>query len=170
MNKCIPDDAEYLLDEYDAERFWSRINFHGGRPYLADALARLTADAGECWTYRDSDNYVSEYGRFKLFGVEQQAHRIAYRDFGHKLTDEQQIDHLCRNTLCVNPDHLEAVTQTENVRRGKRGHVTHCPQGHEYTPENTVIQKRGENEARNCRTCLKVSRRGTYLRRKAEGK
>lgn len=167
MNKCIPDGAEYLLDEYDAERFWSRINFHGGQHYLRDRLARLDAGAGDCWIY-GGDAYAAEYGRFKLHGVEQQAHRIAYRDFGNKLTDEQTIDHLCRNTLCVNPRHLEPVTQTENVRRGIAANKTHCPSGHEYTPENTKMVIRRGLQVRYCRLCLKASAHATYERNKTK--
>lgn len=169
MRNCIPDAAEYLLDEYDAERFWSRIDYHGGQRYLDDPLARLTPTAGECWTYKGGD-YVGEYGRFKMQGSEHQAHRIAYRDFGNKLTDEQQIDHLCRNTLCVNPDHLEPVTHIENVRRGIAGNKTHCPSGHEYSETNTKTVMRRGLAVRYCRTCLGESKHRTYLRRKAEGK
>jgi hypothetical protein len=65
------------------------------------------------------------------------------------IPDGLHIDHLCRNRACCHPDHLEAVTPRENVRRGVRSQVTHCPKGHEYTPENTKV-KRGR---RNCRAC-----------------
>lgn len=56
-------------------------------------------------------------------------------------------DHLCRWPRCANPFHLEAVTHEENVRRAS---PTVCPHGHDYTPENTYIDKRG---ARHCRAC-----------------
>jgi hypothetical protein len=65
------------------------------------------------------------------------------------------LDHLCRNTRCVNPDHLEPVTLAENVLRGvsspaMNARKTHCDSGHEFTPANTYISPRSE---RKCRAC-----------------
>lgn len=67
-----------------------------------------------------------------------------------------QIDHLCRNHDCVNPEHLEVVTQAENMRRGIgataiNARKTHCKHGHEFTPENIYRRPNG----RECMTCLK---------------
>lgn len=63
------------------------------------------------------------------------------------------IDHLCRNPACINTDHLEPVTQAENVRRGDvwkiHGLKTHCPRGHEYNEQNTRVY----NGRRHCRAC-----------------
>ena len=80
-------------------------------------------------------------------------HRIAYElTHGVTLAPETPLDHLCRNTLCANPAHLEPVTTQENVRRGKNGVLrTHCRRNHELTPENTYV--RPSDNARKCRIC-----------------
>lgn len=75
------------------------------------------------------------------------AHRVAYELLIGPIPDGLQIDHLCRNTSCVNVDHLEPVTPAENKRRAKR---ERCPKGHGYTGENTYVAKDG---SRSCRTC-----------------
>lgn len=106
-----------------------------------------------CWEWTRSVT-SGGYGSHYFEGKTQNAHRVAYAlcvgDPG-----ELYVDHLCRNRRCVRPDHLEAVSNWENVRRGtsyyaKNATVTHCPQGHEYSEENTYVCPRGR---RNCRAC-----------------
>lgn len=162
MHNLIPDGAEYYLDEYDAERFWKSVDFRGGTDHESDPLANAS---GECWKWRTRTER-SEYGSFRLHGKSQLAHRVAYRDFGRKIPEGFQIDHLCRNKRCVNPAHLEAVTQTENGRRGINGAKTACPSGHEYSDENATYQIRRGKRVRYCAICLAASKRRTYLRRK----
>lgn len=83
-------------------------------------------------------------------GSNELAHRVSYQLHKGKIT-ALQIDHLCRNTLCVNPDHLEPVNQPENVRRGYLArHGNACKRGHEFTVENTYIDATG---GRHCRRC-----------------
>jgi HNH endonuclease len=160
MTNPIPDGAEFFLDEYDAERFWAHVNFRGGTPYERDPLA--TAQ-GDCWIWTGTGvGSAGEYGRFKLFGEWHMAHRTAYKDFGRVLPDDLQIDHLCRIHPCVNPAHLEAVTQAVNMQRGINGNKTHCKHGHDYTAENTAYR----GGVRWCLTCLRASRHRTYLRRR----
>ena len=100
------------------------------------------------------------------------AHRVSYERYKGLIPSGLVIDHLCRVRCCVNPDHLEAVTQGENIRRsslvGKwsRGVITHCPQGHEYNAENTLTVTRRGGTSRQCRECGRIRcRRRRALKR-----
>ncbi|RZU64921.1 HNH endonuclease [Microterricola gilva] len=165
MSNRTPEHAGWYLDEYDGPRFWEHVNFRGGQPYLSDPIARIGADAGECWVWQGWTS--NGYGRFRAFGSGVTAHRIGFQEFGGKVTADQDIDHLCRNIACVRHSHLEAVTHAENVARGSRALATHCKHGHEYTEANTIEQVRAGSKFRRCRACLVESRQRTYQRRKA---
>lgn len=80
------------------------------------------------------------------------AHRFAYEWFVGAIPDGLDIDHLCRNRKCVNPDHLEPVTRGENVRRAF-ALTTHCPAGHGYDEANTYV--RPGTAHRKCRACMR---------------
>jgi hypothetical protein len=74
------------------------------------------------------------------------------------------IDHLCRNRGCVNPAHLEAVTNRTNLLRGDgiaalNARKTHCKRGHEFTPENTYVWREGTRACRACHTAQEQARR-----------
>lgn len=93
------------------------------------------------------------YGAFKIGRKTYRAHRVAYTLWVGEIPDGLVLDHLCRNTACVNPSHLEPVTDYENKLRGLRNQhsaKTHCPKGHPYSEENTYRNPRGH---RFCRTC-----------------
>lgn len=77
------------------------------------------------------------------------AHRWAYEHFIGPVPAGMVLDHLCRTRGCVNPEHLEPVTQAENVHRGAAYTKTACKRGHEYTPENTGRTAKG----RYCKAC-----------------
>lgn len=151
MSDRTPAEAGYYLDEYDAPRFWQHVDFDGGNEYARDPLATAS---GECWNWNgQAELQGKRYGRHRVFGTWHQAHRIAWLDFGRKIPNGLHMDHLCRNTRCVNPDHLDPVTQAENVQRGILGAITACSRGHTFTPENTHFYQRNGHTVRVCKTC-----------------
>ena len=107
-----------------------------------------------CWLWSGGRNALG-YGQWRPKRGEQAlAHRVAYEALVGPIPTGLVSDHLCRNPPCVRPDHLEMVPQRINVLRGnspaaRHRLVTHCPQGHEYTPENTYPNR----TKRSCRTC-----------------
>lgn len=121
----------------------------------------------ECWPWLGPVNEVNGYGYFRV-GPEAtpvSAHRYAYELMVGPIPEGLVIDHVrgngCTRRDCVNwVSHLEAVTQRENVLRGDappavNARKTHCPQGHEYTPENTKVRRQGWRE---CKTCIRDRR------------
>jgi hypothetical protein len=81
------------------------------------------------------------------------AHRWAYIAATGHVPDGLVVDHLCNVTVCINPDHLEAVTNAENQRR-KSERQTHCKWGHEFTEENTRRSRGGRG--RSCKRCERI--------------
>lgn len=100
------------------------------------------------------------------------AHRVSYRAFVGEIPDDREIDHLCRTRCCVNPAHLEVVTKRVNTLRGtsnaaKNAVKTHCVKGHEFTPENTYVQRRkGKVIGRGCRKCANAATIAWYYKNK----
>lgn len=117
-----------------------------------------------CWNWTAFKD-PKGYGRFQYGTADARlAYNVSYGLFIGNVPDELQLDHLCRNTSCVNPWHLEPVTGTVNQER-RRGVRTRCPHGHEYTTENSYISPSGDTV---CRTCRKRSQRAVKDRLKAE--
>lgn len=89
----------------------------------------------KCWEWQ---GYITHYG-YGVYGkMGYMVHRVVYELLVRKLGPEESIDHLCRNTKCVNPNHMEVTTLTENVLRSNNFYAinarkTHCKHGHEFT-------------------------------------
>ena len=112
-----------------------------------------TRMTGSCWNWIGSLN-PKGYGQY-YDGVKPiKAHRFSYELFKGKIPEGLQLDHLCRNRKCVNPNHLEIVTNKENVLRGvgmsaANSRKTHCSKGHAFTLENTYNYRK----TRACKKC-----------------
>ena len=105
-----------------------------------------------CWLW---EGYINSegYGEYTSKALTTRlAHRIA-KALDEGFTKDMPLDHLCRNRNCVHPDHLEYVTVKVNSARSNTGlhqtEKTHCPHGHPYDEENTLVY----SGKRVCRTC-----------------
>ena len=126
-----------MLKKTTEERFWSHVD-----------------KTNSCWNWTGHLNAKKRYGHIKINKKYFLVHRFSYELSKGKIPEGLTIDHLCRNTSCVNPDHLEAVTMKENLMRGIgacaiNSRKTHCPQGHEYAEENICPSQIG----RVCKIC-----------------
>lgn len=84
---------------------------------LEQRFAAKTLRVGDCLVWQGARNDC-QYGQVWSEGRLLYVHRLAYEWAFGPIPDGLRIDHLCRNTLCVEPLHLEAVTHGENIRRG----------------------------------------------------
>lgn len=89
-------------------------------------LSKIKKHSSGCWIWVGALYYGKEdrpkYGQMRIGrtpGKLIQAHRVAYKLYKGEIPKGLELDHLCRNTLCVNPEHLEAVTHYENMKRGR---------------------------------------------------
>ncbi|MGF7124072.1 HNH endonuclease signature motif containing protein [Rhodococcus sp. BE178] len=120
-------------------------------------LRRAEVDVNGCWRWTGPLNPAGYGSTIRAWRKGWLPHRLAYTVMVAPIPDGLQIDHLCRIRNCINPQHLEAVTQAENLRR-QGAAVTHCPRGHEYTTANTY---RSADNLRRCRTCARERQRKT---------
>jgi HNH endonuclease len=130
------------------ENFWKRVD--------------KNSEDG-CWRWLASTQHQG-YGVVAIWNhgkrIKKMAHRLAYEFVKGPIPKGLTIDHLCRVPSCVNPAHLEAVSNRENVLRGvgltaQNARKTHCKRGHELTPENTYTPSNRPTE-RWCRICQRA--------------
>ena len=112
-------------------------------------------DDNECWNW-GGKRQTTGYGIVWENGKSVYAHRLSYLTFYGELNNNLTIDHLCKNTRCINPEHLEEVTNSENSKRapklgiGRPGYkAIKCKRGHLFTKSNTYVYKNRQN----CRKC-----------------
>ena len=126
------------------DRFWEKVNRHGPIPELRPEL-------GRCWIWEAArGGYKAWYGVFFNGHWMVYAHMWVWEHEVGPIPEGLTIDHLCRNTACVNPAHLEPVPGSENTRRATRL-ITHCRYGHPYDEKNTYITPQGRRACRICR-------------------
>lgn len=134
--------------------------------------AKVEVRANGCWVWTGARSGCKggtrddQYGYIRVDGKALRAHRFAYEALVGPIPTGLQLDHLCRFRPCVNPAHLEPVTNRENGLRGESpaaqaARKTHCPQGHPYDATNTASY-RGK---RYCKTCNREKAARAYARR-----
>jgi len=149
------------MNEKAVKRFWAKVNKNG---------PQARPDLTPCWLWTGAIS-SSGYGSVRIDKKAYSTHVISFFIANGRFpVPPLEVRHQCDVRLCVNPDHLLEGTRKQNaqdcVERGRRvvlpgqmptgqdhhhGKKTHCPYGHEYTPENTYIINHGQSRA--CKTC-----------------
>lgn len=120
--------------------------------YSQKPLERYSILPDGCWQW---NGYIDRngYGMAWIEGKHRLAHRLFYAEYVGDLINGLTIDHLCKNRSCVNPDHLQQVTQSVNAKRGKKDNFNPiCPQGH--VKDKKIIDRGYETMI--CSTCKRM--------------
>ena len=137
---------------------------------LKDRLRQnVIVDDNGCWLWQLSLR-ANGYGQIVVGEEVLYAHRVSYEVFVGPIRPGKEIDHLCRVRKCINPQHIEAVSHRENMRRsatvfGENARKTHCKRGHSFDEKNTYRTPKG---ARQCRKCLCMHAKNARKKRKAD--
>lgn len=157
-HKYTREDARpIVLTQSEADSFWLHV-----------------IDTGSCWEWCGGAVNSKGYGHIKQGRALLKAHRVSWTLVRGPIPSGLTLDHLCRNRLCVNPDHLEAVSNRENILRGTsptaiNARKTHCQRGHELTAANIIHYPKTEHghARRACRLCAAARRSARYAKARA---
>ena len=141
-----------------SDRFWTHVDKTGHNG---------------CWLWTAFINNEG-YGAYRAGPMVFKAHRVAYTLLNGEVPDLLPLDHLCRVRACVNPAHLEPVTNQENIIRGfaptaVNARKTHCPKGHPLA-EGNLEPSQAALGRRSCHTCHREASRQSQLRLRAAAK
>ena len=135
-----------VVSEHSKELFWSKVN-----------------KTDDCWVwlaYKDKHGY----GDARLDGKTFKAYRAAFIIVEGYNPEGYDLHHMCHNTSCVKPDHLEVLRRSHHMKLSRPRIITHCKRGHEFTPENTFHMNSG---SRLCRECDRARGREKSKRKRA---
>ncbi len=146
------------MKQKDYERFMSKIT-----------------KVNNCWLWNAGTNF-KDYGNFSITingkTKTYRAHRFIYEYINGPISEGLLVCHSCDTPRCVNPEHLWLGTVSDNaidsVNKKRHGMTkkTHCPQGHEYTPDNIYTRASRAKYARECRLCRRIKSKNYEKKKK----
>lgn len=134
-------------------KYKARNDIGIGDDILLRFISKIIFIPNGCWNWCGTKS-SSGYGVITANKKQLRAHRLSLLFSGKNFKDGFQVDHLCRNIICVNPSHLEIVTSRENTLRGigpsaMNSKKRFCHNGHIFDVKNTRLR----NGRRECRPC-----------------
>lgn len=141
------------------ERFWSKVSFPRG-------------GSDGCWLWSGAAG-GGGYGHLGMHGRTVKAHRVSWALHRGEIADSMYLDHLCRNRLCVRPDHLEVVTPSVNTSRGHnslRPQRKACKKGHPIAGDNKLTTVVSGHPWTTCRICFMESARERNRKHRARAR
>lgn len=169
--KCGCGDTVISPDKQGRVRFWKKGHFT--KKSSVFRFLNNIDRTENCWNW---NGYIDPngYGRIGIAaGKTIGAHVFSYNFYKGIIPDGLHLDHLCRNRKCVNPNHLEPVTSTENILRGEcpaaqNKRKIYCIRGHKLTQDNLYITRRKNRKdiSRTCKICQRNRYRKYYYEQK----